>query len=88
MKNNPGPGQYDLQNKDNANMMRSTKYSIGTGSRDQVVAKSVALVPGPGNYSSTLFDKMKSPMYGFGSGTRDKMNSTVKVPGPGQYDLG
>jgi hypothetical protein len=31
-------------------------------------------VPGPGNYSNSLFDKRKSPDYGFGSGGRDKMN--------------
>jgi len=47
-----------------------------------------ALVPGPGNYRNSLFDKAAAPNYGFGSGTRDKLNQTTKVPGPGQYNLG
>lgn len=64
-------------------MMKGTKYSIGTGSRGNVVAKGIIAVPGPGNYSSTLFDKSKSPIYGFGTGGRDRMNRTAKVPGPG-----
>lgn len=71
---NPGPGQYDLQNKDNIKMLRASKYSIGTSSRGQVVTKAIANVPGPGNYKSSLFDKANSPNFGFGSGTRDKLN--------------
>lgn len=64
-------------------MMKGTKYSIGTGNRVAVVSKAIGLVPGPGNYSSTLFDKSKSPIYGFGTGGRERMNHTAKVPGPG-----
>ena len=29
-KANPGPGQYDLQNKDNVNMHNSKKFSMGS----------------------------------------------------------
>ena len=64
-------------------MLKGSKYSIGTSSRGQVVTKSIAHVPGPGNYKSSLFDKASAPNYGFGSGGRDKMNQTTKVPGPG-----
>jgi len=85
---NPGPGSYNLQNKDNMNMVHGLKYSIGTGGRGNVVSKGLIAVPGPGNYSSTLFDKSKSPNYGFGTGGRERMNQTAKVPGPGQYNLG
>jgi len=38
-------------------MLKGNKYSIGTSSRGNVVAKGTALVPGPGNYSNSLFDK-------------------------------
>ena len=65
-------------------MLRSNKYSIGTSSRGNVVAKGILHVPGPGNYSNSLYDKSKAPLYGFGTGGRDKMNQTTKlVPGPG-----
>jgi len=30
MKNNPGPGAYELMNKDNLNMTTSKKFGIGT----------------------------------------------------------
>ena len=66
-------------------MKKGSKFSVGTGVRAHVVAKSVALVPGPGNYDSSLFDKKASPRYGFGSGGRDVL-STLRVPGPGQYN--
>ena len=67
-------------------MKKGSKYSVGTGGRAHVVAKSVALVPGPGNYDSSLIDKKASPRYGFGSGGRDGL-STLRVPGPGQYNI-
>ena len=69
-------------------MLKSNKYSIGTSSRGEVAPRGIMGVPGPGNYRSSLFDKANSPNYGFGSGGRDKMNQTTKVPGPGQYNLG
>jgi len=42
MKNNPGPGNYELQNRDNINMRGSQKFSVGTSQRIAVVAKSLS----------------------------------------------
>ena len=53
-----------------------------------MASKGILYVPGPGNYASTLYDKLKGPNYGFGTGGRDRMNQTTKVPGPGSYELG
>lgn len=72
MKNMPGPGQYDLQNRDNSNFKNSKKFSVGTSQRSGMVAKSLN-VPGPGNYKDTLFHKTSSPRFGFGSGQRSPM---------------
>lgn len=45
-------------------------------------------VPGPGNYQSTLVNKRASPLYGFGSSTRDTgKKSKLVVPGPGTYKI-
>ena len=85
----PGPGQYDLQNKDNLNMKGGNRYSMGTSQRLPVVTRSIATVPGPGNYDSgNLKNKHSSPNYGFGSGQRSNLgrNNSV-IPGPGQYSL-
>ena len=68
IKKNPGPGQYDLQNKDNGNMHTSKKFSVGTGQRGDMASKSIA--PGPGNYGTTFANKNQSPRFGFGSGGR------------------
>ena len=68
IKKNPGPGQYDLQNKDNANMHASKKFSVGTSQRSNMAKNSIA--PGPGNYGTTFADKSQSPRFGFGSGVR------------------
>ena len=83
-RNNPGPGQYDLQNKDNANMHSPKKFSMGSSQRAQMARNSIA--PGPGNYGSTFADKMMSPRYGFGSSQRSNLaGKQANVPGPGQY---
>ena len=66
-------------------MTTSKKFSVGTGGRAAVVAKSLSVVPGPGAYKESLFNKSSSPKFGFGSGGRSIMNSTVRVPGPGSY---
>lgn len=55
IKKNPGPGQYDLQNKDNANMHSPKKFSMGSSQRGELAAKSIA--PGPGNYATTFAHK-------------------------------
>jgi len=42
-----------------------------------------SIVPGPGNYASSLADKRAAPRFGFGSSTRDKKDLNVTYPGPG-----
>jgi len=69
MKNNPGPGTYDLQNADNPNMSSPAKYKLGTGNRGQTMNKTFS--PGPGNYKSSLVDKEQAPSFGFGSEKRN-----------------
>lgn len=82
----PGPGQYDLMNKENPNMRGGHRYSMGTGQRGSVVARSVATVPGPGNYESHLADKPSNPKFGFGSSTRNVIRKNAgSSPGPGNY---
>ena len=84
MKNIPGPGQYDLQNKDNANFKNSKKFSVGTSQRGSLTNRSLN-VPGPGNYQDSLYHKNQSPRYGFGSGKRPAMGKGTFSPGPGAY---
>ena len=48
------------------------------------MTKSESVVPGPGNYSSSLIDKGEAPKYGFGSSVRSQKEG-LKVPGPGTY---
>ena len=38
----PGPGNYDLMNRDNAAMRGGARYSMGTGARGSVVSKSIS----------------------------------------------
>jgi|APCry1669190288_1035285.scaffolds.fasta_scaffold25568_2 hypothetical protein len=38
-------------------MRNSQKFTVGTGKRIEVVSKSLATVPGPGNYRISLFNK-------------------------------
>lgn len=85
VKKNPGPGQYDLQNKDNSNMHSPKKFSMGSSQRGPLAAKSIA--PGPGNYGTSFIDKQQSPRFGFGSGSRSDMSKkgSGNVPGPGAY---
>lgn len=84
IKLNPGPGHYDLQNKDNGNMHSPKKFSMGSSQRGDLAAKSIA--PGPGNYGTTFANKNQSPRFGFGSGGRSDMAKTVgNFPGPGSY---
>lgn len=85
----PGPGQYDLQNKDNLNMRSGNRYSVGTSQRLPVVTRSIATVPGPGNYDGgSLATKSSAPNYGFGSGQRSNLGrNNSQIPGPGQYTL-
>jgi hypothetical protein len=85
MKNNPGPGTYELMNRDNSNMNRSAQWKMGSQERLPKMRTTNMLVPGPGNYQISLSNKTTAPRYGFGSGTRDEMKTKLQVPGPGQY---
>ena len=85
-RNNPGPGQYDLQNAKNLNQHNSQQFSVGKASRSPSVNKSLLGVPGPGNYQSTLVDKRSAPKFGFGSSGRAVVGGSVMAnPGPGSY---
>lgn len=54
---NPGPGQYDTQDKDNLNMNIGAKFSMGTGQRMSTVNKSQTDLPAPGSYDMSMVDK-------------------------------
>lgn len=85
---NPGPGQYELQDKDNMNMRGGLKYGIGTSKRPSLVARSISTVPAPGTYESSLADKTRNPIFGFGTGQRGSGGkSQATIPGPGTYAL-
>jgi hypothetical protein len=38
-------------------MRNSSKFTVGTGKRIEIVSKSLSTVPGPGNYKISLFNK-------------------------------
>lgn len=85
---NPGPGQYDTQNRDNLTMKGGQKYGIGTSKRPSMVARSIATVPAPGTYEFSLVDRTRNPMFGFGSSKRGAGGkSLASIPGPGTYSL-
>jgi hypothetical protein len=88
VKNVPGPGNYDLMNRDNDKMRGGQRYGIGTSQRLPVVSRSISTVPGPGNYEKHLYDKANAPKFGFGSSTRNGVarKDTTKSPGPGGYE--
>ena len=85
MKNNPGPGTYNIQSVDNLRMHNSQKYGIGSSLRSNEKPK--LNVPGPGNYQPNLTDLKTAPKFGFGSDTRDGGNTTrhSALFGPGAY---
>ena len=87
MKNNPGPGTYNIQSVDNLRMHNSQKYGIGTSLRSNDKPK--LNVPGPGNYQPNMADLKAAPKFGFGSDTRDGGNNPPRhsalFPGPGAY---
>jgi hypothetical protein len=82
----PGPGNYDLQNKNNINHMNSERFSFGgeTRARD-THAKEQAQKPGAGTYNQVYDPLMRTaPNFGFGSGTRAELKSLC-TPGAGTY---
>ena len=68
---NPGPGDYDTQNKDNLNMKNGAKFGMGTSKRSNTVNRSHSNLPAPGSYDISLVDKLSNPKFGFGTSKRD-----------------
>ena len=66
----PGPGQYD----DHARKTFSTLgASLGRCSKADILNKTQAIIPGPGNYepiNKDILAKNQSPKFGFGTGGR------------------
>eukprot|EP00355_Strombidium_rassoulzadegani_P004188 CAMPEP_0168621178 /NCGR_PEP_ID=MMETSP0449_2-20121227/7548_1 /TAXON_ID=1082188 /ORGANISM="Strombidium rassoulzadegani, Strain ras09" /LENGTH=78 /DNA_ID=CAMNT_0008662265 /DNA_START=516 /DNA_END=752 /DNA_ORIENTATION=+ len=53
-----------------------------------VLVDNKKVVPGPGNYESSLKNKKDAPKYGFGSSKREESPGKKNVvPGPGQYKI-
>jgi len=78
-----GPGQYQPIFHNG-----SPRTKIGTGARTSLAGSKESLTkPGPGNYTQNFSALMvSSPKFGFGSGKRNGMASTQRVPGPGAYE--
>jgi hypothetical protein len=69
-------------------MRGGLKYGIGTSKRPSLVARSISTVPAPGTYESSMADKTRNPIFGFGSGKRGQGGrSLASIPGPGTYAL-
>lgn len=85
--NVPGPGNYELQNKDNIKMKSAQRYSVGHSKRDGLSLKGALNVPGPGNYSMNMSTSASSPRYGFGSSKRGNPGRLSGAPGPGNYAI-
>jgi len=47
---NPGPGTYELLNRDNLNFKKNASWKIGSEERLPKEKNSTVIVPGPGNY--------------------------------------
>ena len=86
-QNVPGPGNYELQNRDNLNMKSAQRYSVGHSKRGGLAEKGNLNVPGPGNYTTNMSTSASSPRYGFGSSKRGKAGRTSAAPGPGNYAI-
>jgi hypothetical protein len=78
--NSPGPGSYQSEVVNLKKQHRSFKWSKST----RFDIKNRNNSPGPGNYQPT--SNFGGAKYGFGSFSRDKINKTDDVPGPGQYE--
>lgn len=73
-KNVPGPGNYDLQNKDNANHHRSPAFSLGSSQRLPLGGgKETKMKPGPGRYDGTVDLKKSAPNFAFGRELRPEI---------------
>ena len=82
-KSVPGPGNYNVSR----GLGLGPKYSIvGKGNPGNLKNG----VPGPGQYSSTMYNKTNNPAWKIGTGNRDDDLKRVLregVPGPGNYDF-
>lgn len=79
----PGPGAYEPQVNVISEKMPSP--GIGYGTRGGMPNKTLAIVPGPGAYT-TLDEKREGPKYGFGTSQRVS-HKVVVNPGPGNYEI-
>ena len=62
------------------------KFGIGTSKRPSMVPRNIATVPAPGTYESSMADKTRNPLVGFGSSKRGQGGkSLATIPGPGTY---
>ena len=84
----PGPGSYELHNKDNIRLAGGPSVSLGRERRSSLAGDTKKnKSPGPGQYP--IVSRDKSPKYGFGSASRPSITGpqTVNVPGPGSYAI-
>jgi len=68
--------------------LSKTSYSVGKGKRFSTTDKTYNQLPGPGNYDTINYNSGSSPKYAIGKGNRIDLTGTMKLPGPGQYNLG
>jgi hypothetical protein len=62
---------------------------FGSSQRQSLDGGKAKMGPGPGNYSDTFYNVVKSaPKYGFGTDSRQNSQDKLKklIPGPGAYD--
>ena len=81
-KSVPGPGNYNISQ----GLGKGPKYSIvGKGNSGNYKNGN----PGPGQYSSSMYNKTHNPAWKIGTGNRDdNLKRIIRegVPGPGMYD--
>lgn len=63
---NPGPGTYDRQAFWDENKDKKKGYTMRPKTAD-LLAKSRTLIPGPGEYQETLYNKTRAPGFSCGS---------------------
>lgn len=89
-KNNyPGAGTYELQNRDNAHMRHSPRFSMGSETRERNPhMKEQKTVPGAGTYKPEYDVKSNSPRFGFGTAKRPTIGyKKDATPAPGHYKV-
>lgn len=89
-RNKPGPGQYDTLNATYTVIRAAPAFKIGSSKRTDSVPKEKLYSPDPTSYlPNTTFTKTSSAAIGFGTSTRNNIESkdAKVIPGPGQYVL-